>query len=281
MAPVFASFFRQLYPQNHLIKHPVKGGLVLGLFCFLFLVVYKPMDIHPRNGFSMEINMAIYALTLVIPYWMLVKALKRIPWFRSPVEWTAGKEVSAIGLLLTGLGIFVYFAGFAVEGPSGRWNLETFFDSCKITLLTGFIPFGFYSAVNFRHRGIIDVHTNPTEKDEAFLQIKSQLKKESFTLNLSRFLYAVSEGNYVIFYFLSDSGVEKQMVRNSMQDISNQLAGIPHVVQTHRAYIVNLNKVRDKRGNAAGYRLTVEQVSEEIPVSRSRVEAFERFSSEK
>ena len=53
------------------------------------------------------------------------------------------------------------------------------------------------------------------------------------------------------------------------------------MLRTHRAFIVNLKKVRSKKGNALGYKLGVSGYEEKIPVSRSRIkkcdEALARF----
>ncbi|HMT30713.1 MAG TPA: LytTR family transcriptional regulator DNA-binding domain-containing protein, partial [Bacteroidia bacterium] len=40
------------------------------------------------------------------------------------------------------------------------------------------------------------------------------------------------------------------------------------IIRTHRAYLVNLRKVKKVEGNSQGYRLVFENVDETVPVAR-------------
>jgi DNA-binding LytR/AlgR family response regulator len=68
---------------------------------------------------------------------------------------------------------------------------------------------------------------------------------------------------------ISGDKVQKKVIRNSITDVEQQLAHIPYLARTHRAFIVNLKKIKSKKGNSLGYRLRLQGTEAEIPVSRN------------
>jgi DNA-binding LytR/AlgR family response regulator len=116
-----------------------------------------------------------------------------------------------------------------------------------------------------------------TPENEELLRISSQLKKESLSFYPSQFIYAESESNYVNFYLQADEKVQKKVIRNSITDVEQQLSHIPYLVRTHRAFIVNLKKIKSKKGNSLGYRVRLQGTDSEIPVSRNNSRTFSQL----
>ena len=194
-------------------------------------------------------------------------------------------------MLLFGFGMAVYFAAFIIEEPADRWNFSTFFDSFSKASLVVVIPLAFFTLINVRYwyatdqiwiapaNSATEPISRPSEKE---IRITSQLKKEELRFFPSEFIYAESEGNYVNFFLLKNEKLKKEVIRNSITNIEEQLTKIPHIVRTHRAFIVNLKKISVKKGNALGYDLKLANIENEIPVSRNKVKEFnhlfEQFS---
>jgi DNA-binding LytR/AlgR family response regulator len=116
----------------------------------------------------------------------------------------------------------------------------------------------------------INSHDSDTE-----VNIASRLKRESLSFLSKELLYVSSAGNYVEFNLYRDSKLEKVMIRNSISEIEKQFAHIPYYFRSHRAFIVNLNRVLSKKGNALGYSLSISDSNSEVPVSRQYVKAFD------
>ncbi len=267
------------FPQSYLRRNPLKGSVLMGLLSFIFLALYHPLNVHPNSVYSFEITMAIYSASLIPAHWGLVLLLRKIGYFSSARFWTLKKEILAVLFVLTGLGIYIYWMGFLVEGPQGRMNFRTFFDSCRITFLLGLLLYGFLNApsliafVSPESRSGKDV----SMEEEGLIEIKSRLKNEHLKFYPSQFIYAVSDGNYVVFYLKKEEGIVKAIIRNSMNEVESELSAIPYVVRTHRAYLVNLQKVLQQKGNKLSYRLRLEGIAEEIPVARNQVQQFEEL----
>jgi hypothetical protein len=275
------------YPQNYILKNPYFGSALYLLICLIFLVTYRPLRMHASLSFSFLITMAIYFLASAIGVFILIQALKFIPYFSNKQEWNITKELLSIFLVLTGAGIALYLMGFLMEEPADRWNLATFIDSCKYAFLIGIIPFGFFTLINYRYlmykeisldyKSDLTAPENAAAKREDLIKIISRLKKEELSFYPHQLLFAESDGNYVVFHLIVDQKYHKESIRNSLNEIEKHLSHVPYFTRIHRAFIVNVRKVRTKRGNALGYKLRLYGTEAEIPVSRQNVHAFDQL----
>ncbi len=268
------------YPQNYIIKKPVIGAFILFAFSFGFMLLYHPLNAHESFYFDFELTMLVYTLISSISAGLLIFFLKKIPFFSKIEQWTVGKELLAIYIILQAMGVVIYFLGFAIEAPAAesRWNLATFFDSSKASFLIYAFPFLFFSATNYKFLFLnfeSSVKEFQNEKQQTLtVNIRSKLKKESLAFQANELLFAVSEGNYVVFHLRKEKETKKIPIRNSITDIENQLKDIPFFFRCHRGFIVNLNRVASKKGNASGYFLRIEHSTDTIPVSRKNVKIF-------
>lgn len=81
-------------------------------------------------------------------------------------------------------------------------------------------------------------------------------------------LYVQSMENYCTLYYLEGNSVKKIWLRISLSNILTQIQ-TQTIKRCHRSYIINLEKVKDIKGNAQGYKLFLQEIDFEIPVSRS------------
>jgi hypothetical protein len=270
------------FPKNFIIKHPFYGGVMYFLFSIVFILVYNPLGFNPGRFLGYNETMLVYAIISGISVWGWINILIRLPFFSTKLPWSLGKELLTILIILFGVGIIIYFAGFFIEEPSIRWKIYVLFDSVKIAYLIGIIPFLFFTLMNVRYLmspGELPAsfHNKIDTVSEKPIQINSQLKKESLSFHPNHLIYAVSEGNYVNFHLQNGEKIQMKIIRNSISDIEKQLAPFPYFLRTHRAYIVNIKKVISARGNSLGYRLKLHGVDEEIPVSRTNTNRFTKL----
>lgn len=114
--------------------------------------------------------------------------------------------------------------------------------------------------------------------------------KESLDLQASDFLYAEADGNYVAVYYLQETenrtestdpesagppnGTERKMQRKllrlTLKQAEAAVTGHTNILRCHRAFLVNMARVRKVEGNSQGYRLHLEGCTGvEVPVSRA------------
>lgn len=282
MNKLFHTWLTNEFPQNYILRKPLTGSLIIALFFFIFVILYKPLSAHESMGISYTATMAIYCMISAAAVFGFGKLIKQIGFFSEKNKWTFAKEVTSILMILLCLGLVIYLTGFLLEPPADRWNMATFLDSLMRAFLIGIIPFTFFTTLTYHqwlNQHIYTYRTNPEGDAEAFpeeemIHIQSRLKKEKLSFYSSQFLYAESDSNYVNFYLTLDEQVKKKVIRNSIGDIEKQLDNIPYIFRTHRAFLVNLKKIRQKKGNASGYRLKLENTEASIPVARQKVKAF-------
>ena len=234
-------------------------------------------------GMSYEATMGVYSLVIGISLFVIISALKVHEYFSDYSEWNILKELISIVLILALLGIFIFFAAFIIEPPADRWDIRTFTHSFTAAFLAGLLPFLFFTAMNYRYltyRGFEpDFHDKANDtrsrSHEEIIHINSSLKKESLSFYPGHFLFAESEGNYVVFHLRGDDKTRKEIIRNSIGNIEKQLSQIPFFLRTHRAFIVNMMMIDNKRGNVAGYLLKLRGTDREIPVSRKNTKLFD------
>lgn len=276
------AWIKKYYPQNYIIKKPVLGAFILFAFSLCFTLIYQPLNAKESYQFNFEATMAIYALAASFFAWLTIILIKQIPFFQQEKKWSVLKELISIYLVLQIMGITIFFLAFIIEEPSemGRWNMSTFIDSCKSSFLVWVFPFAFFTAMSYRNRlrsgkSTEEFQANNNSRPKAYINISSTLKKESLKFLPREFLFASSDGNYVIFYLYRNDTIKKVSIRNSISNIENQLNSYPSFFRCHRAFIVNIEKVLTKKGNAWGYQLTLMCSDEKVPVSRQNVKAFD------
>lgn len=272
------------YPQNYIIKRPVIGTFILFIFSFAFTLLYHPLNTHKSFYFGFEITMLVYSLSSSVAGGLIIVLLKKIPFFSKIETWTLGKEIFSIYIILQMLGIVIYLLAFIIEKQAveSRWNFYTLFDSCKYAFLIYIFPFTFFTTMNYKFLFLNFESTvnNYQNENQQFLtaHIRSKLKKESLTFQANELLYAVSDGNYVIFHLQKENGIETVPIRNSISDIEGQLKDIPFLFRCHRGFIVNLNMIESKKGNASGYLLRMKFSKDIVPVSRKYVKDFNHLT---
>jgi hypothetical protein len=285
MTSGISKWLNKRYPQSYLIKNPLIGTFIYLAFCICFAIIYKPFELHESRFFNANLTVTIYFVIVAFPLYGLIRILKRIRYFSNPEEWTIIKEIISSLISLLGMGITIYFSGFLLELPSQRWNLSTFFNSLIIASLIGIVPFGFFTLINYRYLLVTDILKNfkaeayqsSPDKPEELIRIESQLKKEELVFYPSQFIYAESDGNYIVFYLNLENQIKKRIIRNSISNIEQQLSDIPYFFRTHRAFIVNVRKIISQKGNTLGYRLMLSEIDSEIPVSRQKTRDFDQI----
>jgi hypothetical protein len=241
------------------------------------------MGYHASRSLSYGLTMALYSLISGSSVILSGRLLKSFHYFSDSKDWTVLKEFISGLIILFGVGIIIYFMGFFIEASAMRWNIPTFLDSCKYGFLLGIIPVAFFTAINYPYLmspsvDYFEVNNSSagqvSQTTDEPVQISSRLKNEDLSFYPREFIYAESDGNYVVFYLFKNNQVKKEIIRNSINSIEQQLSGIPYFLRTHRAFIVNLKKVRSKQGNTLGYLLKLNETELKIPVSRNNTRIF-------
>lgn len=271
------------FPQSFLIKQPFWGTIAFFLILFFFVVVYQPLRIHGARSLSLSYTMLLYCLLVSVGVFVISLIIKRTNCFSNNEMWSVSKELFSIFSVLALIGVTAYFAGFIMEYEGSRWNLATFFDSFSRAVLIGLIPVLIPSLLNIRYVYTPEIFREfqlegkkiNEEKSEGLINIESKAKKEELSFLPDEFVYAESEGNYVVFHLIKQDKLIEIIIRNSINEIEQQLSVIPYFMRSHRAYIINLKRVISTKGNSLGYQVKLKGTNKVIPVSRAKTSNFD------
>lgn len=274
------------YPINFSIPSILKNNLLYGLFVFLFLYIFQPFNIGSiKNnfmliclgyGFVTSFVMTTYNLTFIYLFSI----------FSDESNWTTGKEIIQVLLNITliGLGNLIYSNLIGISNFSLR-NLM-FFEF--YTLAVGVFPTAFsvfykQKSLNEKYaKGseIINLSIQKNEKTNTVnnekITVFSENKNEDFELLADELVFLKAADNYVEVNFLKAGNYQKRLVRNSLKNIQNALSE-KIFFRCHKSYIINLNHVAYFSGNAQGYKLHLDELSEIIPVSRNHNETIKKL----
>ena len=93
--------------------------------------------------------------------------------------------------------------------------------------------------------------------------------KEDLSFYTDEFLYAESQGNYVVFHYLQADQCKTAEIRTNLTAVSEQLASYNGLMRCHRAFVVNLRQVCDVERRSGGLTMHLHHCGTPGPVSRS------------
>ncbi|WP_165851404.1 LytTR family DNA-binding domain-containing protein [Brumimicrobium aurantiacum] len=226
-------------------------------------------------------------LTTVIGILSTIELIPRL-FFNINVKdsWTIGKEFLMVVLLLFTITILNYLLIIFLSKSSFYTNdLYLFLNAFLYVLIIGFTPTIMVVWVNYtiilkRNLKRVEEYNNILEKrikeegSGEVLHIQTNNKNEILHLDVKLFLYAKAEGNYLDVYIKRGEDIECSTYRFTVQSLLNHLEDYDHIVSTHRSYVVNLNQITSTSGNARNFKIKFDNVDGDVPVSRSRFQAF-------
>lgn len=278
----FKKYLTQPYP------YPKKKWRVLtliSLFVGVFIAFFQPFGLHHLQGNLKYPVMLGYGLITFISLALVMGVLPSlVPSFFNDKKWTLAREFLMLTLILFTIGV----ANFAYTIVFVRFNQpwwETLFMFQFFTLMVGVFPVAFVLIVNqnkLLKRNLQSAgRLNETLGNKSFkpkprgdITLIAENEKDQLTLIENQLAYIETEGNYASVYYFNEGDLKHELLRSPLKRLQEQLAGSSAMFRCHRAFMVNLNHIVNVKGNAQGYRLTLKNVPNEVPVSRGYVAAF-------
>ncbi len=99
----------------------------------------------------------------------------------------------------------------------------------------------------------------------------SETNSDNLELVLSDVVYIRSADNYVEVIYREGNGFKKQLIRNTLKKIEQQLKPYTFFVRCHRTCLVNLQYAENLDRLDGGYWLRVKGLDERLPISRQHL----------
>ncbi|PZX49370.1 LytR/AlgR family response regulator transcription factor [Algoriphagus chordae] len=209
-------------------------GIIGGIFLSISQFVLKPISLKNRNTLG---------------------------WF------TAWTMAEVLGLAL----VFMLF-----YRNTDNSLIPEYFLSVKYTFLGLLFPYSFALCFTWIYKK--SKEEKPQVKTELpvhhLVGFVDEYGNKKFSLKSSNVLFIEAADNYSTIHYLDNGSVKKEMIRNSLKSLSEQLADLP-IKRCHRSYLVNVEKIKIAKKSAGKLSLHLENTESVIPVSRNFAPDFD------
>ena len=274
-------FSQQPYPLYYTKTNYWKFFGLIFFLSYFFNFFFEPFEVnrseHKMSYFWICFLHAFLPTLIATAYFLIINYTTK-----SYYNWTVGKEFLHISSVLFLIGISNFFIRDVIYNNPDNWSLRYLFEEVRNTFLVGILIMSVLIPVNYSlllHKNAKSAQkvngnrSKPVANGHTQL-IQTQVKAEEFELLPDDLIAVRSDGNYSEFFIKSKNGVVKLLKRVSLKELELQLIDYPHLMKTHRGWLVNLNWVSQTTGNAGGYQLTLSDFPEKVPVSRSLISSF-------
>jgi hypothetical protein len=276
------SFLNKPYPFNEDLRHNAKIILFISLGILAFLLIFQPIDIA-----SFTRTQIFYLVTGLAASTFLVLSLNLIvlpslfPKIFDNNRWNVKREI------LWNLWILVTITGSDILFYSKLFGLIdiAFSDIGRIVLL-GFLPVSVLIIINQDRllRSHLKSAQSLSEKlieskqiKDKMIHFKSDYKKDDLLIKSDALYFIKSADNYIEVYYLNDGSVEKQMIRSSLSQAELSIQEFDFIMRCHRTFIVNINHIKDIKGNSQGLKLLFDGVDFPALVSPKYLKVFKKY----
>jgi len=269
------NFLNKPYPFNDDLKRNAKIIFVISISIFVFLFLFKPLDINDlgnRERIYLIIGLgAITFLSLSLNLLVLPSMFPKVFLHR---EWIVWKEIIwNLWILFT-----IAFGYLLMYKTLGILEID-FYMIIKL-LLIAIVPLTFL--IVFNQDRLLRLHLktanelNTKLKDSKGVQDKlvhfdSEYQKDKLSIKARLLLLIRSADNYIEVFWKDGNEIKSQMIRTTLIRAQELLNEYSYIFKCHRSFIVNINFIDRVEGNSQGYKLFLDQLDVEVPVSKTAV----------
>lgn len=279
-------YLLQSYPM---VENRWRIVLPISAFICLFMVIFQPFGLSAYKSPDKYIVLAGYGLvTFLILIFNLFLIPAILPSFFKEKTYVVWKELLFfLWILFTiGLGNLIYTSLF--------FHLRLTFSSVLtiqlFTLAIGVIPITIITIVkqNYLYRKYsmtadqLSSALHPQKVSETLTSsatFMSDNGKDELSIPVSDLLAIDAERNYITIFYLTSGKPHSALLRNTLSYAEEVVSSYPGIFKCHRSFLVNIDWIVKVNGNSQGYRLVIDGVPDEIPVSRGNASRLKELLS--
>jgi len=273
--------FNEPFPDTVSGKEELKEIIYIGIFVALFLFVFQPFGIrtYDSNTFIICLGFGVITILSAISFhWLgdrVIKLERDIP------SWTLWKWIVYVMIFVLYVAFWNWVFINCIEGGEliNWYGLKWMTIS---TISVGIIPIifsGILVQVRAQHKNKGDASLIQSQLKEELRPVKrlrlfSQNESQQLEVEEDQLFFIEAMQNYVAVHLKEGGKIEKQLLRNTLSAIEQQLTEST-LIRCHRSYLVNVQLIEKVEGNAQGLRLQLKGLAGvEVPVSRTYIPAL-------
>ncbi|MCR9253362.1 MAG: LytTR family transcriptional regulator [bacterium] len=260
--------------------------VIPGLVTFFVVSVFQPFGLNSLESYLiLKISVFLMVLVSAVVSVMVPLMQKLFPTWMDKEEWTLGKEVLQIIVVLTVITFMIFLSvNLFLETSISQWSLFTIIllKTLSVSILPILLMVLFEQYMHNRKKlneAIkLTKELEQTGQPEVSRVIKlfAENGKLALQMETNELVYMQSDGNYVDVFQLNQGKLEKSIVRNRLKSLL-ELLPEEEFFHCHKRYLINGHHVLKVEGNARNLELSMRGVEKKIPVSRANNEAVKSF----
>ncbi len=265
------------FPFVEEVRHKLITSFGFSFFVFLFLFVFKPFGLAQQESGLLSVVAGFGLITLLVTLTAYFVFPMAFPRFFDRDQWTVKKMLLFAVFQFGSISIFNWL--YSTMSCGTPLDLMSFLDFLYITLAVGVIPSAFEVILMERylsnqHEQVANelteqiVHSDRNQS-HTIISMKSDTGKIEIEVEEDDLVCVKAEGNYTKVFYEDHGNIKFHLLRNSLSTVAGYFDNQERIMQCHRSYIVNFNKVEKVSGNARNYNLHIPELDFTIPVSRS------------
>ena len=284
---VYLKYLKRKYPFDVLNWKII---LVIGGLIALMIYFFTPFGFGTYQGNQF---IAAVGFGLVTCLCLLISnmVIKRRLLSSNNNRWTILGEIgyTVLVLLIISVSNLSYFIILFDEGAYFASNnigalAKALIGIILYTLAIGIIPITgviLYRYNKMLKNSLSDIIRGEQKKKDIELKKKltfpsQNIRDKELSIFLDEILFMEATRNHVHIYFMENENVVTKSIRNTLTNIIENLSE-ESLFRCHRSFLINLNRVKNAKGNSNGYKVTLHGYDPEIPVSRNFAAEFQKL----
>ncbi len=270
--------------------------LIPSAVTFLVLLILRPFEFSSFTEEELILWSAAFAVLVGVTILITVLIVKKKLQNTIEESWTVKKEISLI-LFVLAMICLVVFTFFLKLNTEANW-FDLFSLVVVRTLAISFFPVlilvlyeqNHYQKIQRRkaeqlNRELLKNQNSISHGTQNIIHptktiLIAENEKVALQIDPMNLFYVKSEGNYVEVFYQQNQKVHKELIRNSLKAIEEQLS-VSDFFRCHNRFLVNLHHIQKVEGNARNFELVLENVDQKIPVSRGKSEMLIQLFQQK
>jgi len=270
------NFLNKPYPFNDDLKRNAKIIFFLSIGILLFSIFLQPLDISTlgnKDKAYLVIGLgSITFLSLSLNLLILPSFFSRI-FFNK--RWIVWKEVIwDLWILFTiSFGYYLLYKTVGILEFNFYMMVKLIF--VAIIPLTLLIVFNQNRLLKLHLETVRELNKKLNDSRQVFdklVHFDLGQQNDKFSIKARLLVLIKSADNYIEIFWKDGDIVKKQLLRGTLSRAQELLVEYNFIFKCHRSFIVNINYINRVDGNTQGYKLFLEGVDFEVPVSKSSID---------
>ena len=280
-------YLNQAFPKA---ESKWKVIISISLFVSLFLIIFQPFGLNLMDGNSKTTFLAGYGIiTFLILIVNLILIESLFPKIFDERNWTIWKEFLWLLWVVFSIGLGNAFYTSVVLTNS--YPTIQFIVNFQITtLVVAILPITVL--IISKQKYLLRKHlisatdlNKSLDKEKKnhsrYIRFFADNEKDFIEFDINNFYFIESSGNYIEIFLFEENKIIRKTYRSTLKRALEFFKNSPEIIQCHRAFIINTNKIINAKGNSQGLKLNLKACETEIPVSRGFVNSIRKKTNTK